>query len=175
MMNYYQLTHGLEEVNSEEEEVEESEVESSQKTHPKKEEQEEFRRDVGSKSRGGEGGGGGEGQQGLAGLELALGGSLAQDTITDFMRERQRNCVRGGGDGKRDGEGADQRAGRGGVGGGGGGGGGGLSGVVMRKKPGSGHPGGGGSIGRRASQRFSRILEGCHQYQSTFEDIRRSS
>ena len=155
-MNYYQLTHGLEEVNSEEEEVEESEVESSQKTHPKKEEQEEFKRDVGSKSRGGEGGGGGgegrgEGHQGLAGLELALGGSLAQDTITDFMRERERNCVRGGG---------------------------GLSGVVMRKKPGSGHPGGGGSIGRRASQRFSRILEGCHQYQyqSAFEDIiRRSS
>ena len=121
----------------------------------------------------------GEGHQGLAGLELALGGSLAQDTITDFMRERERNCVRGGGGGKRDGEGADQRAGRCGVVGvgGGGGGGGGLSGVVMRKKPGSGHPGGGGSIGRRASQRFSRILEGCHQYQyqSTFEDIRRSS
>ena len=160
MMNYYQLTHGLEEVNSEEEE----DSEKRDTVQTKREEEEMFRRNAGSKSRAG--GGGGEGQQGLAGLELALGGSLAQDTISDFMRERERNCVRGGGGGRRGGEGTDQRGGAGGGGGGGGvgggGGDGGGGGVVLRKKPGSGHPGSGGSIGRRASQRFSRILEG-HQ------------
>ena len=150
MMNYYQLTHGLEEVNSEEEE----DSEKTDTAQTKREEEEMFRRNAGSKSRAG--GGGGEGQQGLAGLELALGGSLAQDTISDFMRERERNCVRGGGGGRRGGEGTDQKGSRGG----GEAGGGGVGGVVMRKKAGSGHPGSGGSIGRRASQRFSRILEG---------------
>ena len=122
----------------------------------KSEEGEMFRRNVGNLK---SGGGGGGGEQGLAGLELALGGSLAQDTISDFMRERERNCVRGGGGGRRGGEGSEQRGSKGGGDAGGGGGVGG-GGVVMRKKGGSGHPGSGGSIGRRASQRFSRILEG---------------
>ena len=152
MMNYYQLTHGLEEVNSDEEEVEKNDLKNAQ--NPKNEDV-VFRRSNGSKRRGG---GGGGGEQGVAGLELALGGSLAQDTISDLIRERERNSVKGGGGGV---EGADQRVSRaGGDGGGGGGegGGGGGGGVVMRKK--SGHPGSGGSIGRRASQRFSRILEG---------------
>ena len=63
-------------------------------------------------------------------------------------------------------EAASIKCGGGGVGGGGGGGGGG---VVMRKK--SGHPGSGGSIGRRASQRFSRILEGQYRTYTIFIDI----
>ena len=151
MMNYYQLTHGLEEVNSDEEEVEKNDLKNAQNP---KDEDVVFRRSNGSKRRGG-GGGGEGGEQGVAGLELALGGSLAQDTISDLIRERERNSVKGGGGGV---EGADQRVSRGGGGVGGGGGREGGGGVVMRKK--SGHPGSGGSIGRRASQRFSRILEG---------------
>ena len=106
MMNYYQLTHGLEEVNSEEEE----DSEKTDTAQTKREEEEMFRRNAGSKS--GVGGGGGEGQQGLAGLELALGGSLAQDTISDFVRERERNCVRGGGGGRRGGKATDQKGNR---------------------------------------------------------------
>ena len=137
-MSYYHLTHGLEEESSEEE-VEEQ-MQRNEERVIGNEEKAPVRVE---KVRGNEEKSEEKSEAGVLGLEAALGSSLGRDTLSDLVRLRERNI--GGA-----GEGAGEAGGVVGIVGGGGGG------VVLRRKPG----GGGGSIGRRASQRFSRILEG---------------